>query len=158
FPDGEMQWRCGAAFRGPNSVFLIGDLAVKVFARRSPIWFQREVETLRVLGDVPEAKTPRLLAHGDAVSEEDPDHPYIIMERRPREPYWACRDRLSVEEECVLASQVAEMVRAMHEAPVQGLESFGRSPGEWGRRIRARAGVWAERVAPGWPPHLAAQV
>src|SRR5512145_675001 len=57
---GEMQWRRGAAFRGPNSVFLLGDLAVKVFARRSPIWFAREVESLRVLGDVPEAKTPRL--------------------------------------------------------------------------------------------------
>jgi hypothetical protein len=77
--DGEMQWRRGAAFRGPNSVFLIGDLAVKVFARRSPIWFRREVESLRVLGDVPAAKTPRLLACGDAISEEDPDHPYLIL-------------------------------------------------------------------------------
>jgi hypothetical protein len=73
---GEMQWKySGAAFRGPNSVFLLGDLAVKVFARRSPIWFQREVEALRVLGDVPEAKTPRLLAYGDAISEEDPTIP-----------------------------------------------------------------------------------
>ena len=73
--------------RRTNAVFLSGDLAVKVFARRSPIWFRREVESLRVLGDVPEAKTPRLLACGDAISDEDSDHPYLIMERLPGEPY-----------------------------------------------------------------------
>ena len=138
---GEMQWRRGAAFRGPNSVFLIGDLAVKVFARRSPIWFRREVESLRVLGDVPEAKTPRLLAYGDAISEEDPDHPYLIMERLPGEPYGEHRGKRSLEEECALASQVAAMVRALHETPTEGLQSFGRAPGEWVRRIQARAAL-----------------
>jgi hypothetical protein len=89
--DGAMQWRrSGARVRCTNAVFLSGDLAVKVFARRSPIWFRREVESLRVLGDVPEAKTPRLLAYGDAISEEDPDHPYLIMERLRGEPYGDC--------------------------------------------------------------------
>ena len=156
--DGEMQWRRGAAFRGPNSVFLIGDLAVKVFARRSPIWFRREVESLRVLGDVPEAKTPRLLACGDAISEEDPDHPYLIMERLPGGTYGAQRGQLSLEEECALVSQVAVMVRAMHQAPTQALQSFGRAPGEWVRRIQARAALWEGYLAQELPPHLAAQV
>src|SRR5438270_153848 len=41
--DSEMQWRSsGASVRCTNAVFLSGDLAVKVFARRSPIWFRRE--------------------------------------------------------------------------------------------------------------------
>ena len=144
--------------RRTNAVFLSGDLAVKVFARRSPIWFRREVESLRVLGDVPEAKTPRLLAYGDAISEEDPDHPYLIMERLPGESYGEHRGKRSLEEECALASQVAAMVRALHETPTEGLQSFGRSPGEWVRRIQARAALWEAGTAPGWPPRLAAQV
>ena len=154
-----MQWRSsGAAVRCTNAVFLSGDLAVKVFARRSPIWFRREVESLRVLGDVPEAKTPRLLAYGDAISEEDPDHPYLIMERLPGEPYGDHRGKLPLEAECALVSQVAAMVRALHETPTVGLQSFGRAPGEWVRRIQARAALWEEGTAPGWPPYLAAQV
>jgi aminoglycoside phosphotransferase (APT) family kinase protein len=156
---GEMQWRSsGASVRCTNAVFLSGDLAVKVFARRSPIWFRREVESLRVLGDVPEAKTPRLLAYGDAISAEDPDHPYLIMERLPGKPYGNHRGKLSLEEECALVSQVAAMVRALHETPTEGLQSFGRAPGEWVRRIQARAARWEECTAPGWPPSLAAQV
>jgi aminoglycoside phosphotransferase (APT) family kinase protein len=158
-PDGEMQWSSsGASVRSTNTVFLIGDVVVKVFARRSPIWFRREVESLRVLGDVPEAKTPRLLAYGDAISEDDPDHPYIIMERLPGEPYADHRHKLSIEEGCALASQVAEMVRAMHETPTEGLQSFGRSPGEWVRRIQARAALWEQDMASELPPYLAAQV
>ena len=84
--------------RCANPVFRSDNLAVKVFARRSPIWFAREVESLRVLGDVPEAKTPRLLAYGDAISEEDPDHPYLIMERLRGASYGIHRDHLPVEE------------------------------------------------------------
>jgi Ser/Thr protein kinase RdoA (MazF antagonist) len=144
--------------RRTNAVFLLGDLAVKVFARRSPIWFRREVESLRVLGDVPEAKTPRLLAYGDAISEEDPDHPYLIMERLPGEPYGNHRDHLSLEEGCALVAQIAEMVRALHETPTDGLQSFGRSHEEWVRRIQARAALWEEYLAQELPPHLAAQV
>jgi hygromycin-B 7''-O-kinase len=148
----------GATVRCTNTVFLAGDIAVKVFARRSPIWFAREVESLRALTDVPRARTPRLLAHGDAVSEEDPGHPYIIMERLPGEPYADQRARLSLEDRCALATQVAEMVRAMHETPIEGLQAFGRSPEEWVQRIQARAALWDASVAPGLPPHLAAQV
>jgi hygromycin-B 7''-O-kinase len=156
---GEMQWTSsGATVRCSNTVFLIGDVAVKLFTQRSPIWFLREVESLRVLGDVPRARTPRLLAYGDAISDEDPDHPYIIMERLSGQPYHVHRDRLSIEEGCAVASQVAEMVRAMHETPIEGLQSFERSPGEWVRRIRARAALWEEDMAPGLPPYLAAQV
>ena len=156
--DGEMQWRRGAAVRCTNSVFLLGDLAVKVFARRSPIWFRREVESLRVLGDVPAAKTPRLLASGDAISEEDPDHPYLIMERLRGEPYGEHRKKLSLEEDCALVPQVAGMVRALHETPTEGLQSFGRAPGEWVRRIQARAALSEEYLAQELPPRLAAQV
>jgi Ser/Thr protein kinase RdoA (MazF antagonist) len=116
------------------------------------------VESLRVLGDVPEAKTPRLLAHGDAISEEDPDHPYLIMERLPGETYGEHWGKLPLEEECVLVSQVARMVRALHETPTEGLQSFGRAPGEWVRRIQARAALWEEYLGPGLPPYLAAQV
>jgi len=108
--------------RRTNAVFRSGDLAVKVYAQRSPIWFRREVESLRVLGDVPAAKTPRLLAYGDAISEEDPDHSYLIMERLPGEPYGHHRDRLSPEEGCALAAQIAAMVRALHETPTEGLQ------------------------------------
>jgi aminoglycoside phosphotransferase len=85
--------------------------------------------------DVPEAKTLRLLASGDAISEDDPDHPYLIMERLPGEPYGNYRDHLSPEEGCALAAQIAEMVRALHETPTEGLQLFGRSPGEWVRRM-----------------------
>jgi aminoglycoside phosphotransferase (APT) family kinase protein len=141
-----------------NAVFLLGDLAVKFFARRSPIWIAREVESLRVLGAVPGAKTPRLLASGEAISEEDPDHPYLIMERLPGEPYGNHRDHLPLEEGCALVSQVAEMVRALHETPTEGLQSFGRSHEEWVRRMQARAALWVEDLAPQLPPYLAAQV
>ena len=150
--------RSGAAVRCTNAVFRTGDLAVKVFACRSPIWFRREVESLRVLGEVPAAKTPRLLAYGDAISEEDPDHPYLIMERLPGVTYGGLRDKLSLEEECALVSQMAQMVLALHETPTERLPSFGRSPGEWVRRIQARAALWEASAAPGWPPYLAAQV
>jgi hygromycin-B 7''-O-kinase len=155
-----MQWRSSGAnkVRCSNTVFLIGNVAVKVFTRRSPIWFMREVEILRVLGNVPEAKTPRLLAYGDAISDDDPDHPYIIMERLPGKEYWYYRDKRSLEEECDLARQVAEMVRAMHEAPIEGLQSFGRSPAEWVSRIQARAALWEADMAKELPPYLAAQV
>jgi hygromycin-B 7''-O-kinase len=155
---GEMQWRRGAAVRCTNSVFLLGDLAVKVFPRRSPIWFRREVESLRVLGDVPEAKTPRLLAYGDAISGEDPDHPYLIMERLTGKSYGNHRDHLSLEEGCALVAQIAAMVRALHETPTEGLQSFGRGPEEWVRRMQARAARWEEDLAPQLPPYLAAQV
>jgi aminoglycoside phosphotransferase (APT) family kinase protein len=139
-------------------VFLTGDVAVKVFTRPSPIWFPREVESLRVLGEVPGAKTPRLLAYGHAISDDDPDHPYLIMERLSGGTYGAHRDKLSLEEEGALLSQVADMVRALHEAPTEGLQSFGRSPEEWVRRIQARAARWEEDLAPQLPPYLAAQV
>src|SRR5262249_3842113 len=76
----------------------------------------------------------------------------------PGRPYWEHRDQRSLEEECALAAQVAEMVRAMHETPIEGLQSFGRSPGEWIRRIQARAARWAASTAPEVPPYLAAQV
>jgi hypothetical protein len=156
---GEIQWnRRRATVRCSNTVFLVGDVAVKVYARPSPIWFPREVEALRLLGDVPQAKTPRLLGYGDAISDEDPDHPYLIMERLPGEEYWYYRDKLSLEEECDLARQVAEMVRAMHEAPIEGLQSFGRSPAEWVSRIQARAALWEADMAKELPPYLAAQV
>ena len=144
--------------RRTNAVFLSGDLAVKVYARRSPIWFRREVESLRILGDVPAAKTPRLLAYGDAISEEDPDHSYLIMERLPGASYGIHRDRLSPEEGCALVAQIAAMVRALHETPTEGLQSFGRSPAEWVRRMQARAALWEENLAPQLPPYLAAQV
>jgi hypothetical protein len=121
--DGEMQWRSsGAAVRCTNTVFLIGDVAVKVFARRSSIWFAREVESLRVLGNVPAAKTPHLLASGDAVSEDDSDHPYLIMERLRGERYGNHRDHLPLEEGCGLVAQIAAMVRALHETPTEGLQ------------------------------------
>jgi hygromycin-B 7''-O-kinase len=106
---------------------------------------------------VPAAKTPRLLAYGDTVSEADADHPYIIMERLPGEAYGARREKLSLPEECALLSQVAAMVRAVHETPIAGLQSFGRSPGEWVERIRARAALWEESIGQGFPPALAAQ-
>src|SRR5437879_10707399 len=133
--------------RRTNAVFRSGDLAVKVYAQRSPIWFRREVESLRVLGDVPAAKTPRLLAYGDAISEEDPDHSYLIMERLPGEPYGEHRGKRSLEEECALVSQVARMVCALHETPTEALQSFGRAPGEWVRRIQARAALSEEYLA-----------
>jgi Ser/Thr protein kinase RdoA (MazF antagonist) len=154
-----MEWKnSGATVRCTNTVFLIGDVAVKLFARPSPVWFPREVETLRVLGDVPAAKTPRLLAYGNAISEDDPDHPYLIMERLPGEPYGDHRDQLSPEAGCSLVAQIAEMVRALHETPTERLQSFGRSPGEWVRRMQARAALWEEDIAPQLPPYLAAQV
>jgi Ser/Thr protein kinase RdoA (MazF antagonist) len=98
------------------------------------------------------------LAYGDAISEEDPDHPYLIMERLPGEPYGEHRGKLSLEEECALVSQVARMVRALHETPTEGLQSFGRSPGEWVRRIQARAALWEECMAGELPSYLAEQV
>jgi Ser/Thr protein kinase RdoA (MazF antagonist) len=55
-------------------------------------------------------------------------------------------------------SQVAVMVRAMHQAPTEGLQSFDRAPGEWVRRIQARAALCEEYLAQELPPHLAAQV
>lgn len=155
-PGGEMKWASsGATVRTTNRVFLTGDVAVKVYTRQTPIWFEREVECLRLLGSVPAARTPRLLAHGDAISDRDPDHPYLIMERLPGDPYYA--HELSVDERCALASQLAAMVRAMHDAPTEGLTAFGSPPGEWVARIRARAALWEEDVAPGLPPYLAAQ-
>src|SRR5206468_8561864 len=49
-------------------------------------------------------------------------------------------------------------VRALHETPTEGLQSFGRAPGEWVRRIQARAALWEGYLAQELPPHLAAQV
>jgi hygromycin-B 7''-O-kinase len=79
------------------------------------------------------------------------------MERLPGEPYAHHRDQLSIEAGSALVSEVAKMARAMHETPTEGLQSFGRSPGEWVRRIQARAALWEAEMAPGWPPYLAAQ-
>jgi aminoglycoside phosphotransferase (APT) family kinase protein len=81
------------------------------------------------------------------ISEEDPDHPYLIMERLSGEPYGKRREKRSLGEECALVSQVAAMVRALHETPTEGLQSFGRAPGEWVRRIQARAALWEEYLA-----------
>jgi aminoglycoside phosphotransferase (APT) family kinase protein len=157
--DGEMQWKKRRpGVRCASTVFLVGDVAVKLFTRPSPIWFPREVEALRALGEVPQAKTPRLLAYGDAISDDDPQHPYLIMERLHGEEYWAHRDHRSLEEECALVAQVAEMARALHDTPTERLQSFGRSPEEWVRRIQARAALWEEGLAPQLPPYLAAQV
>src|SRR5215212_1658753 len=55
-----------------NLAFITDDLVVKVFTQRSPIWYPREREVLRLLGAEPRAKTPGLLAHGDAISDDDP--------------------------------------------------------------------------------------
>src|SRR5687767_9951935 len=51
-----------------NTLFFTGNLVVKVLAWRAPIWFEREVESLRVLEQVPPANTPRLLGYGNAIS------------------------------------------------------------------------------------------
>jgi hygromycin-B 7''-O-kinase len=80
------------------------------------------------------------------------------MQRLPGEPYRDHWDELSLEEGCALASELAEMLRAMHETPIEGLRAFGTSPGEWVRRIRARAAFWEQDMAPELPPYLAAQV
>ncbi len=61
------------------------------------------------------------------------------MERIPGEPFSEHRSRLSIEEKCCVASQLAGRVRAVHEAPTAGPASFRNRPGEWMRLIQARA-------------------
>ena len=146
-----------------NTLFFTRNLVIKTFAWHEPIWFAREVEALQVLGGVPRANTPRLLGYGASISDEDQDHPYLIMERLPGEPFHEHRGRLSIEEKCALVSQLAERMRAMHELPTAGLEAFQRWPGEWVRHIQARAAQWgvsrsqAAFFSDIMPPYLRAQ-
>jgi hygromycin-B 7''-O-kinase len=141
-----------------NVVFFTDDLVVKLFTQRSPVWFPREVEVLRLLGGEPRARTPRLRGHGDAISDDHPELRYLIMARLPGEPLAGIYETLAVEQKCALAEQMAEIAQAIHAAPVAGLRSFGTSPREWVERIRARAAVWEEDRASDLPPYLAAQV
>lgn len=149
------EWRMRPA---RNTAFLTDDIVIKIFARRPPIWFAREVECLQLVSAAPEAKTPKLLAYGDTLGDEDPDRAYLIMERLPGEEICNPWDTLSLEEKCDLVSQLALMLRALHATPVEGLRAFGRSPAEWVERMQARAAVWVEDVAAELPPYLAAQV
>lgn len=134
-----------AARRGPilpeagsNLAVVLDDAVVKVFARRNPVWYPREVEALRALAATPEAKAPRLVAEGEA-THAGRVHPYLVMARLEGTPLRTVWEDLSREERRGVARELAEVVRAVHSVPVAGLVSFAASPEEWVARMRARA-------------------
>jgi aminoglycoside phosphotransferase (APT) family kinase protein len=132
-------------------------VVIKILARRSPIYFPREVESLRVLSHVPGARTPRLLAWGDATGG-NLDHPYLVMERIPGAPLGDFREGLAQVDKIRIASQIAEMLKAMHSVPVESLRHFGANASEWVQRMRERVKFAVEHLTPDWPPHLAEQL
>jgi hygromycin-B 7''-O-kinase len=123
---------------GSHAVFLTRDLVVKIYAAPWTIWFRREVESLQLLAQFPAAKTPRLLAFGDAAGG-DPQHPYLVMERLPGASLDRVWDDLTERERISLAEQVGQMVRVLHAAPIAGLTAFVTDPEDWVRIIQARA-------------------
>ena len=125
---------------GSNLAVVLDDAVVKIFARRNPIWFPRELEALRVLESVPDARAPRLVADGE-ISHAGRVHSYLVMERVEGAPLRSVWGELSREDLDDVTRELAAVVRAVHSAPVSGLASFGTSPDEWVRRMRARAGL-----------------
>lgn len=93
---------------------------------------------MRALEAVPEAKTPRLLAYGNAAND-DPQHPYLIMERLPGAPLSQHWNALTLEEKCAIAAQIGHAMRALHSVPISDLKAFTKAPEHWVRRMRARA-------------------
>jgi hygromycin-B 7''-O-kinase len=144
---------------GSNAVFLTDTFVVKIFAAPWPIWVAREVECLRVLSDVPDAKTSRLLARGPATNG-DARHPYLVMERLPGQPMSDVWDTLSPAARQEIAAQVGTVVRALHTAPLDPLSAFDKSPEGWVRRMRARAEQCPDYMQRenALPPHLLAQL
>lgn len=134
-----------------------GDVAVKIMGRRSPVWFTREVESLQLLGEIPETMVPRLIAYGDA-TDGDPNHPYLIMECRPGEGIRTFRNDLTEAEGRALATQLADVVRAVHAAPFESLVSFDSSPSVWVRRMHARAAFCSEYFRDDLSPELLSQI
>ncbi|HZO86900.1 MAG TPA: aminoglycoside phosphotransferase family protein [Chthonomonadaceae bacterium] len=143
---------------GSHAVFLTPDFVVKIYAAPWPVWFAREVECLRVLEAVPEARAPRLLAQGQATNG-DAAHPYLVMERLPGEPLSACWEGMNPSERCSVAAQIGPMVRALHAAPIESLEAFPKAPSAWVRRMRARAANCARFLHEyNLAPHLEAEL
>jgi len=141
-----------------SHVALVADeIIVKIMGRRSPVWFTREVESLRLLGGIPETMVPRLLAHGDA-ADGNPDHPYIVMERRFGSAIRAFRNGLTETEIRSITAQLANIVRAVHNAPLDALTSFDTSPSVWVRRMRERARFCSDYIREAMSPDLLSQV
>lgn len=82
---------------GSNLAVVLDDAVVKIFARRNPIWFPRELEALRVLETIPTAKSPRLVADGE-VTHAGRVHSYLVMERidgTPLRSVWKMHRKLN---------------------------------------------------------------
>jgi aminoglycoside phosphotransferase (APT) family kinase protein len=139
--------------QGTNPAYLVGNVAIKVFVRRNPIWFPREVEALEVFSDYPAARTPRLIAWGDAIDGE-PEHPYIIMERIEGRSYRHYRDDLSADQDHLVIRELATAVGAMHALPVARLKTFGDFRSEWAARMHARVEHAVARLAENLLPRL----
>ncbi len=153
-----------AARRGPiapeagsNLAVVLDDAVVKVFARRNPVWYPREVEAMRLLAATPEARAPRLVAEGE-VTHAGRVHPYLVMARIEGTPLRTVWKDLSREELRGVARELAEVVRAVHSATVEGLVSFGTSPEEWVARMRARAALAHDHFGGEMPSAIVDQV
>jgi hygromycin-B 7''-O-kinase len=140
-----------------NVAFRVGDVVIKIFARRSPIWFPREVEALQALEDRPGAKSPRLVAHGQIAYGAE-IHSYLVMERLPGESFRRMRESIEEEEQAAVMVELAAIARAIHETPIDRLTTFGKTPEEWVARMQGRAGTCMEYFADDLSPSLLEQL
>jgi hypothetical protein len=125
---------------GTNLCVLVGDAVIKIFARRSPIWFAREVEALQTLSGAPgrQNAAPARPRRGGGWRPGPPVSRDGAFARRSAVQTPGYDDERG--RPLLVARQVAELARALHAVPTDPLRAFGTPPHfDWNERLWARA-------------------
>ena len=126
-----------AGYPGTNAVFILDQAyVVKIYAPFCHEDFYLERELYPILERDPRIPAPRLIAQG--ILDDQMPWPYIVMDFKPGDPIRQVRAQISRANLTAIASEMGEIVRALHSTPLEQLQTMDRSPEGWARFVQAR--------------------
>lgn len=126
-----------AGYPGSCAVFVVdGRVVVKIYPPMLQRDFWREQEVYRLLGKRLGRTLPAVLAQG--VFQDEIEWPYLVLEFRPGQAIREVRRLIPADNLLGLAQEVGELIRAVHDTPLDGLQHFDPRPAVWQEFVRQR--------------------
>jgi hygromycin-B 7''-O-kinase len=148
-----------AGYPGTCAVFVVdGRIVVKIYPPTLHRDYWREREVYRLLDGRLGRVLPAVLA--DGIFSDQIEWPYLILEFRPGRPIREVREVIPARNWVALAEEFGELIRAVHDTPLVGLQHFDPRPEAWQGFVRERqAAVLAElRQKAGLPEGVLAEI
>jgi hygromycin-B 7''-O-kinase len=129
-------------YPGTNAVFILDhELVVKIYAPFCHRDYALERQLYPLLERKPRIPAPRLIAHG--VFCDRIRWPYIVMDFKPGVPIREARSQIGTRNRVELACELGEIVRELHQLPLDEVRGLDASSEGWARLVQARETNWA---------------